>query len=76
MVQWYTVRLMLILQCILNFQVQSINFTDAFSQEDISSGEPFLIEIPRGFKSNGRKCGIVFRLNESEYGQSEAASLW
>ena len=38
LVQWATVRLMLILQCILGLQSQSIDFTNAFAQADISSG--------------------------------------
>ena len=37
-VQWATVRLMLILQCILGLQSQSIDFTNAFAQSDIPSG--------------------------------------
>ena len=40
-------RLMLILQCILGLQSQSIDFTDAFDQADIPSGETILIELPR-----------------------------
>ena len=52
-VQWGTVRLMLIFQCILGFQSQSIDLKNAFSQADIPSGEPVLIELPRDFKSDG-----------------------
>ena len=37
-VQWATVRLMLILQCILGLQSQSIDFTNAFAQADILFG--------------------------------------
>ena len=48
-VQWATLRLMLILQCILGLQSQSIDFTNAFAQADISSGEPVFIEITRDF---------------------------
>ena len=40
-------RLMLILQFILGLQNQSIDFTDAFAQADIPSGETVLIELPR-----------------------------
>ena len=48
-------RLMLILQCILGLQSQSIDFTIAFAQTDIPSGEPVFIELPRYFKSDGGK---------------------
>ena len=43
-------RLMLILQCILGFQSQIIDFTDTFAQADIPSGETILIELPREFQ--------------------------
>ena len=76
LVQWVIVILMLILQCILGFQSQSIDFTNAFAQADIPSGEPVLIEITRDFKSDGGQCGVVIRLNKSLYGQAQAAHLW
>ena len=43
-------RLMLILKCIIGLQSQSIDFTDAFDQADIPSGETILIELPREFQ--------------------------
>ena len=51
-VQGATVRLMLILQCILVFQSQSIDFTNAFAQAYITSGEPVFIELTNDFKSD------------------------
>ena len=51
-VQWDTVRLMLTLQCILGLQSQIIDFTNAFAQAYIPSGEPVFIELPRDFKSD------------------------
>ena len=45
-VQCYTVRLMLIFQCILGFQSQGINFTNAFAQVDIPSGGPVSLNFP------------------------------
>ena len=75
-VQWATVRLMLILQCILGLQSQSIDFTNAFAQVDIPSGEPVFIEIPRYFKSDGRQHDVVLKLKKSLYGQAESARLW
>ena len=37
-VQWTTVRLMLILQCIIGLHSQSIYFKNSFSRADIPSG--------------------------------------
>ena len=42
-------RLMLISQFILGLQSQGIDFTDAYAQADIPSGETILIELLREF---------------------------
>ena len=60
-VQWATVRLMLVLQCILSLQNQSIEFTNAFAQAGILSGEPVFIELYRNFKSDGGQGDVVLR---------------
>ena len=75
-VQWAAVQLMLILQCILGLQSQSIDFTNAFDQADIPSGGSVFIELPREFKSDGRQHDVVLELNKSLYGQVESARLW
>ena len=49
-VQWSTVRLMLIFQFILGLQSQSIDFTNAFAQADNPCGGPVFIELPRNFR--------------------------
>ena len=64
---------MFILHCILGFQSQIVDFTDVFAQEDIPSGEPVFIELPRDFRSDVVQCDVFLRLKESLYGQSEAA---
>ena len=75
-VQWATVRLMLIFQCILGLQSQSIDFTNAFAQDDIPIGEPVFISLTRDFNSEGGQCDVVLRSKKSLYGQDEAAHLW
>ena len=57
-VQWVTVSLMLILQCIIYLQSQIIDFTNAFAQADIPSGEPVFIELPRDFKRDGEQHDV------------------
>ena len=66
---------MLILQCILGLQSQSIDFTNAFAQAYIPSGEPIFIELPRDFKSDGGQHDFVLKLKKSLYSQGEAARL-
>ena len=75
-VQWATVRLMLILKYILGLHIQSIDFTNAFSHTDIPSGDPVSIELPRDFNSYGGQDDIVLKLKKSLYGQAEAVRLW
>ena len=67
---------MLILQCILGLQSQSIDFTNAFAQADIPSGEPVFIELSRDFKSDGGQHDVVIKLKKRLYGQAESARLW
>ena len=43
------------LQYTLGLQSKIIDFTNAFSQEDIPSWDPVFIEIPRDFKSDDTK---------------------
>ena len=76
MVQWSTVRLVLILQCILGLQRQNIDFTNAFAQADIPSGEPVFIELPRDFNSDRVQHDVVLKLKKNLYGKSEASRLW
>ena len=68
--RWDKVRLVLILQCILGLQIQIIDFTNAFAQADIPSGEPVFIELPRKFKSDLGQGDVVLRLNKILYGQA------
>ena len=63
-------------QCILGFQSQSIDFTNAFAQADIPGGEPLFIELPGYFSSDGEQGDFVIRLKKNLYGQAEAACIW
>ena len=58
------------------FHSQSIDFTHAFAQVDITSGEPLFIEIPRNFKSDGRKFDVFIMLKKNLYGQAKSVRLW
>ena len=53
---------MLIFQCILVLQSQSIDFTNAFPHADIPGGEPVFIEIPRDLNSDGGQGDVVLKL--------------
>ena len=75
-VQWATVRLMLIFQWIIVLQSQIIDFINDFSQAYIPSGEPAFIELPSDFNSYGEQYDVVIRLKKILYYQDEAARIW
>ena len=73
--QWYKVRSVFILKCIIGFQSQSIDFKNEFAQADIPSVDPVFIELPSDFKSDGEQCDFFLSLNKSLYGQDEVTCL-
>ena len=75
-VQLDIVRLMLILQCIIGVQSQSIYFNNSFTQVKIPNGYLVFIELLSYFKSDGGQCDAVLRLNKIIYGQDKSAHLW
>ena len=66
---------MLVLKCILGLQSQSIDFTNAFAQAYIPSGEPVSIELPKYFIIDGGQRNVVLRLKKILYGQAKDARL-
>ena len=75
-VQWSTVRLMLILKCILGLQSKTFDFKNSFAQSDIPSGVPVFIGPPRYFKNDGVNFDVVVSLKMILYSQDKAARLW
>ena len=72
---WTTIRLMLILTCILQLETLSVDFSNAFAQADIPNDSEVYIEVPKDFESVEEK-DIVLRLHKALYGQAEAPRLW
>ena len=65
-VQWSTVRLLLILSIILKLETKQVDFTLAFVQAKADPGT--YIEMPRMFE----KEGYILELNRNLYGQRDA----
>ena len=55
-VQWVTVKLMVILHFIIGSQGQSIEFTNSFVWSDIPRREPVFIKLSRDFMIDRGKC--------------------
>ena len=64
-VQWLTVMLMFILQCILGLQSQIIDFRKGFAQTNIPIVGPVFIVLTSHFKGDGGEFDVVIRLNKS-----------
>lgn len=69
-VQWTTVRMMLILMCMLDLKSYSADVSCAFLHSDID--DEVYVEMPRGF----RKPGKVLKLRKSLYGLRQAPRLF
>jgi hypothetical protein len=75
-VQWSTVRLLLVLTAILGLHTRSrIDFFNAFAQASIPDGKDVYIEVLKRFApTDGRDC--VMKLKKSLYGSTTAPRLW
>jgi hypothetical protein len=63
-VQWTTIRLMLILEVLLGLKSKQGDITAAFVHADVEEGENIYVEMPRGFKKNRK----VLKLKKTLYG--------
>ena len=63
-VQWTTVRLMLILEILLDLKSKQGDVTAAFLHADLEEGEEVYVRMPQGF----RKSGKVLKLKKTLYG--------
>jgi hypothetical protein len=72
-VSWSTIRTVLILSLVLEWELVCVDFSNAFVQAKLK--EPVYIHLPRGFRSNknGPTC---LKLLKSLYGLSVAPRLW
>ena len=63
-VQWTTVRLMLILEILLDLKSKQGDVTAAFLHAELEEGEEVYVAMPQGFK----KAGKVLKLRRTLYG--------
>jgi hypothetical protein len=67
-VQWSTVRVILIATMMFGLQTRQVDFNNAFAQSKLD--EEVYVELPRGYASEGDNC--VLKLNKSLYGLVQA----
>ena len=75
-VQWATVGLVLIFECIIALQIQNIDFQNSFAWMDIPRGGQVIFGIPRYFNINWRQRDAVLLLKKILCGQAKSACLW
>ena len=63
-VQWTTVRLMLILEVLLGLKLKQGDVAAAFLHADLGEDEEVYVRMPRGFEKKGK----VLKLNKTLYG--------
>ena len=60
MVNWISVRLLLIVCCVLRLESQSIDFVLIFPQAELE--EKIYMKSPSGFEAQGADCSQVLKL--------------
>lgn len=73
-VNWLSVRTLLIVSMLNDLETRSIDFTLAFPQADLDVD--VYMELPVGFDHEGHKGKHVLKLNKSLYGLKQAAYNW
>jgi hypothetical protein len=74
-VQWASVRLMLVLTVIFGLATRQIDFSNAFAQTDIPTDEHVYVELPHHFRAT-EGVESVLKLNKALYGQLDAPKRW
>ena len=71
-VQWTTVRLLLILELLLNLKSKQGDITAPFLHADLNEREKVYMRMPQGF----RKEGKVLKLKKTLYGLKQSPQIF
>lgn len=76
-VNWTTVRILLILSLVFGYKSRQVDYVQAFPQASLSEEEKVFMEIPPGFRYEGsNSSNYVLRLRKNLYGLKQAAYNW
>ena len=73
-VQWSSVRLMLILSIVHGLETRQVDYVNAFAQADLD--RDVYVEIPKGYGHLNEGMDCVLKLNKSLYGMSDAPLMF
>jgi hypothetical protein len=71
-VSWQTVQQLLILSVVLALATMQVDYTAAFVQAKLGEHEEVYVEMPRGFKEEGK----VLWLKRALYGLKQSPKTW
>jgi hypothetical protein len=73
-VNWYSIRLFLIISILRGWETRQIYFVLAFLQADVECD--LHMEVPVGFDLKGKKKEICLKLRKNMYGMKQAGRVW
>jgi hypothetical protein len=73
-VQWSSVRLILILSIVHGLETRQVDYVNAFAQADLD--REVYIEIPKGYEDANEGADCVLKLHKSLYGMSDAPLMF
>jgi hypothetical protein len=73
-VNWYSIRLFLIISILRGWETRQIDFVLAFPQADVECD--LHMEVPVGFDLKGRKKEFCLKLRKNIYGTKQAGRVW
>ena len=73
-VNWFSIRLFLVISIIRGWETRQIDFVLAFPQADVECD--IYMEIPQGFNLHGAKKKFCLQLKKNIYGTKQAGQVW
>ena len=74
-IQWSSLRLMLIFTILFDLKTQSTDFSNAFAQADMPDDLNIYLEMPENFGCSDGSDSVL-KLKKSLYGSTVAPRLW
>jgi hypothetical protein len=73
-VNWFSIRLFLVISILRNWETRQIDFVLAFPQADVECD--LYMEVPQGFDLDGEKKKYCLKLKKNIYGTKQAGRVW
>jgi hypothetical protein len=73
-VNWFSIRLFLVISILRNWETRQIDFVLAFPQADVECD--IYMEVPHGFDLNEAKKKFCLKLKKNIYGTKQAGRVW